>query len=163
MPARLKKRDVVNKTNHTPKSVLGQKSKCSYIELRSALARTAEIVRRNQQEGRYLCRYAFQFRDCKAPCDPLVICPTGKSVTAVDLPVSSPICKNIPLSPSGKSSLQIRASRPERGALAIVANVGAGRGGRKSVGRANVAAGRAFGLVSGSQRADERRFRLRYG
>jgi hypothetical protein len=41
-----------------------------------------------------------------------VICPSGSLLTGV----SSPLCKNISLHPSGKSSLQIRAIPPhERG------------------------------------------------
>ena len=56
----------------------------------------------------------------------LPVCPTGKSVK---LPVevnclSSPFAKNIPLSPSGKSSLQTRPSRPTEGRLAIVTDAG---------------------------------------
>jgi hypothetical protein len=50
--------------------------------------------------------------------------------------MSSPIAKNIPLSPSGKSVLSARAIPfRKRGALAIVTNVGTGCGGRGSVGR----------------------------
>jgi hypothetical protein len=51
--------------------------------------------------------------------------------------LSSPLCKNISLHPSGKSSLQIRAipSR-EEGRIMIVTNVGMGCGGRGSVLRA---------------------------
>jgi hypothetical protein len=51
--------------------------------------------------------------------------------------LSSPVSKNIPLSPSGKSSLQVRAipSR-EEGRIMIVTNVGMGCGGRGSVLRA---------------------------
>jgi hypothetical protein len=37
---------------------------------------------------------------------------------------SSPFAKNIPLSPSGKSSLQARPSRPTEGRLAIVTDAG---------------------------------------
>jgi hypothetical protein len=37
-----------------------------------------------------------------------LICPTGKSVRFAELPLSSPLAKNISLSPSGKSSLQAR-------------------------------------------------------
>jgi hypothetical protein len=47
-------------------------------------------------------------------------------------------------------------SRPGRGALAIVTNVGAGCGGRGSVGRVVVFAGRAF-VRERTQRADDRR------
>jgi hypothetical protein len=48
-------------------------------------------------------------------------CPTGKSVNLL----SSPLCKNISLHPSGKSSLQIRAipSR-EEGRIMIVTDAG---------------------------------------
>jgi hypothetical protein len=49
-----------------------------------------------------------------------LICPTGKSVACV----SSPLCKNIFLNPTGKSLLQLRPSRPKEGRLAIVTNVG---------------------------------------
>jgi hypothetical protein len=38
--------------------------------------------------------------------------------------LSSPICKNIPLSPSGKSNLQLPLSRPTEGRLAIVTDAG---------------------------------------
>jgi hypothetical protein len=38
----------------------------------------------------------------------LLICLTGKSVRFAELPLSSPLAKNISLSPSGKSSLQAR-------------------------------------------------------
>jgi len=48
--------------------------------------------------------------------------------------LSSPFAKNIPLNPSGKSKVQSRHPVPHRGALAIVTNVGAGCGGRGSVG-----------------------------
>jgi hypothetical protein len=46
--------------------------------------------------------------------------------------------KNIFLHPSGKSSLQIRVSRPSEGRFAIVTNVGMGCGGRGSVRRAGI-------------------------
>src|ERR1700694_4565041 len=53
----------------------------------------------------------------------LVICPSGGLLTGL----SSPLCKNISLHPSGKSSLQIRAipSHTE-GRIAIVTNAGWG-------------------------------------
>jgi len=62
-----------------------------------------------------------------------LICPTGGLANFV----SSGRTKNIPLSPSGKSSLQVRAipSR-EEGRIMIVTNVGMGCGGRGSVLRA---------------------------
>jgi hypothetical protein len=72
----------------------------------------------------------------------------------IDLPdgqiskfLSSPLCKNISLSPSGKSSLQVRAipSR-EEGRIMIVTNVGMGCGGRGSVLRAT---GLQGGLAKG--------------
>jgi hypothetical protein len=53
-----------------------------------------------------------------------------------------------------KSPLQLPPSRPERGALAIVTNVGAGCGGRGSVGRVVVLAGRAL-VREQTQRADD--------
>ena len=49
--------------------------------------------------------------------------------------LSSPSRKKISLNPSGKSKLKCPPSCPARGALAIVTNVGAGCGGRSSVGR----------------------------
>ena len=51
--------------------------------------------------------------------------------------MSSPPAKNFPLNPSGKSIVKSMPSCPERGALAIVTNVGTGRGGRGSVARAS--------------------------
>jgi hypothetical protein len=48
---------------------------------------------------------------------PQVICPSG-------IFVSSPLCKNISLHPSGKSSLQIRAVSPTEGRIAIVTDAG---------------------------------------
>jgi hypothetical protein len=50
--------------------------------------------------------------------------------------LSSPFRKNISLNPSGKSSLELRPILSRERALAIVTNVGAGCGGRGSVGRA---------------------------
>jgi hypothetical protein len=59
-----------------------------------------------------------------------VICPSGSFV-------SSPLCKNISLHPSGKSSLQLRAIPPhQKGRIAIVTDAGCGCGGRGSVLRA---------------------------
>jgi len=49
-----------------------------------------------------------------------LICPTGKSL----IWLSSPGGKNISLAPSGKSSLQLPPSHPERGALRNVINAG---------------------------------------
>ena len=64
-------------------------------------------------------------------CDFLdLICPSG-------IFVSSPLCKNISLHPSGKSSLHIRAIPPHhKGRIAIVTDAGCGCGGRGSVLRA---------------------------
>jgi hypothetical protein len=55
-----------------------------------------------------------------------LICPTGCQVDCV----SSPVCKNIPLSPSGKSSLQARPVPSHRGATRDRHGRGAGCGGR---------------------------------
>jgi hypothetical protein len=44
--------------------------------------------------------------------------PTGKSAANL----SSPFAKNIPLAPSGKSSLQATPSHPNEGRIAIVTN-----------------------------------------
>jgi hypothetical protein len=49
-----------------------------------------------------------------------VIFPSGDFLTGLSIP----LCKNISLNPSGKSSLQARAIPPHRGALAIVTNAG---------------------------------------
>ena len=68
----------------------------------------------------------------------MLVCPTGKSVKlaiAVNW-LSSPFAKNIPLSPSGKSSLQARPSHPARGAYRDRHERGMGCGGRGSVLRA---------------------------
>jgi hypothetical protein len=73
----------------------------------------------------------------------------------VMLPVQSRL-KNILLRGRPKSPLQLAPSRPGRGALAIVTNVGAGCGGRGSVGRVVVFAGRAL-VRERTQRADDRR------
>jgi len=72
-----------------------------------------------------------------------IFCPTGKSAICL----SSPVSKNISLSPSGKSSLQVRAipSR-EEGRIMIVTNVGMGCGGRGSVLRATGLQGGLHGL-----------------
>jgi hypothetical protein len=51
----------------------------------------------------------------------VLICPTGKSVVVF---LSSPLCKNISLNPSGKSSLELPPSCLEGGALANVINAG---------------------------------------
>jgi hypothetical protein len=54
------------------------------------------------------------------------VCPAGKSMKlAIEVNwLSSPFAKNIPLSPSGKSSLQSCPSRPTEGRLAIVTDAG---------------------------------------
>jgi hypothetical protein len=72
----------------------------------------------------------------------LVICPSGKKGLARQN-LSSPRCKKNLLRERPKSDLQIWLSRSERGALAIVTNVGMGCGGRGSAGRAEMVAGRA--------------------
>jgi hypothetical protein len=60
-----------------------------------------------------------------------------------DLPgLSSPHRKNISVFPKCKSGYMVGHPVPLRGALAIVTNVGAGCGGRDSVGRAMAVAGR---------------------
>jgi hypothetical protein len=58
-------------------------------------------------------------------------CPTGKSVDWL----SSPLRKNLMLSPSGKSSLQVRPIPSHRGAYPDRQRRGAGCGGRGSVRR----------------------------
>ena len=59
----------------------------------------------------------------------LVICPSG-------IFVSSPLCKNISLHPSGKSSLQIRGIPPHKRGVGHRHERGEGCGGRGSVRRA---------------------------
>jgi len=73
----------------------------------------------------------------------------------VMLPVQS-LPKKYSCSRSPQITATTRPSRPGRGALAIVTNVGAGRGGRGSVGRVVVFAGRAL-VRERTQRADDRR------
>ena len=65
-----------------------------------------------------------------------------------DLPSPVSARKNILLRARPKSPLQLRPSRPGRGALAIVTNVGAGCGGRGSVGRVSCSQG-GLRFVSG--------------
>jgi hypothetical protein len=55
--------------------------------------------------------------------------------------LSSPVRENISLRRLVETALLIPPSRPKRGALAIVTNVGAGCGGRGSVGRATESQG----------------------
>src|ERR1700704_832214 len=81
------------------------------------------------------------------------ICPTGKSANCP----SSPLCKNILLRHLVETDLLIPPSRPTRGALAIVTNVGMGCGGRGSVLRVKRLQGGFFESVSDTERADERR------
>jgi hypothetical protein len=82
-----------------------------------------------------------------------LICPTGGLLTGVSIP----LCKNISVFAYPKSLLELLSSRPTRGALAIVTNVGMGCGGRGSVGRAMGSQGGFFESVSDQQHADERR------
>ena len=67
-------------------------------------------------------------------------CLTGKSAKSP----SSRVRKNISLRRLVETALWIPPSRLERGALAIVTNVGVGCGGRSSVGRAKGIAGRVW-------------------
>jgi hypothetical protein len=81
-----------------------------------------------------------------------VICPSGGLLTGV----SSPVCKNISLHPSGKSSLQIRPIPPHQRGVGHRHERGEGCGGRGSVLRAMGSQGGFFGSVSDHRRADER-------
>jgi hypothetical protein len=81
----------------------------------------------------------------------VVICPTG----AYSKILSSPLCKNISLHPSGKSSLQIRAIPPHKRGVGHRHERGVGCGGRGSVLRATGLQGR-LRPVSDRQHADER-------
>jgi hypothetical protein len=83
----------------------------------------------------------------------LVICPTG-------IFVSSLLCKNISLHPSGKSSLQIRAIPSHK--RGVVTKRGVGCGGRDSVLHATGLQGGFFESVS-DQRARGREMLLAYG
>jgi hypothetical protein len=69
----------------------------------------------------------------------LLICPTGLPVIFL----SSPLAKNIPLSPSGKSHLELSASTPKEGRFMIVTNAGRDAVDAAASG-AKVIAGRAF-------------------
>jgi hypothetical protein len=66
-------------------------------------------------------------------------CPTGKSAKNL----STPLAKNIPLVPSGKSALPACAVPPGKGALRDRHERGLGCGGRGSVGRERSFAGRS--------------------
>jgi hypothetical protein len=82
-----------------------------------------------------------------------LICPSG----VISIFLSSPLCKNISLCSSGKSSLQIRAipSHTE-GRFAIVTDVGHGmRWTRQRFARDGIA-GQVERLVSDQEHADER-------
>jgi hypothetical protein len=61
-----------------------------------------------------------------------------------DLPRPDPVAKIYCFAPTPNHSYNSRHPVPPRGALAIVTNVGAGCGGRGSVGRVVVFAGRLF-------------------
>jgi hypothetical protein len=81
-----------------------------------------------------------------------VICPSGSLLTGV----SSPVCKNISVSIHPKSLLELFASRPTEGRIAIVTDAG-----RDAVDAAAFCARRdrragSFEFVSGQQHADER-------
>src|SRR5216683_1439122 len=81
-----------------------------------------------------------------------LICPTG----TLRKILSSPLCKNISLHPSGKSSLQIRAIPPhKRGVSRSSRTRGGMRWTRQRFARDGIA-GQVERLVSGQQRADER-------
>ena len=79
-----------------------------------------------------------------------MICPSGGLLKGVSIP----LCKNISLNPSGKSSLQARAIPPHRGALAIVTNAGkdavdaAASGARRDAGRVRRARERSNGELT---------------
>ncbi len=81
-----------------------------------------------------------------------VICPSGVFLTRVSIP----LCKNISLHPSGKSSLQLLPSHPTRGAYHDRHERGVECGGRGSVLRATGLQGRSMRFVSDRQHADER-------
>jgi hypothetical protein len=76
-----------------------------------------------------------------------VICPSGGLSTGV----SSPLCKNISLHPSGKSSLQIRAIPPHKRGVGHRHERGEGCGGRGSVLRATGSQGGSMRPVSDHQ------------
>ena len=73
-----------------------------------------------------------------------LICPSG-------IFVSSPLCKNISLHPSGKSSLQIRAIPPHKRGVGHRHERGEGCGGRGSVLRATGSQGGSMRPVSDHQ------------
>src|SRR6266480_7988191 len=81
-----------------------------------------------------------------------VICPSGVFWTRVSIP----LCKNISLHPSGKSSLQLLPSHPTRGAYHDRHERGVECGGRGSVLRATGLQGRSTRFVSDQRHADER-------
>src|SRR6266702_3595453 len=86
-------------------------------------------------------------------------CPTGKSLGRVALPLSNHFSisrRDIPVHPVGQiRGITSAVSSLNEGALAIVTNVGMGCGGRGSVGRASMIAGRF--AVSDLRAPDERR------
>jgi|GEM_PF-3323911 hypothetical protein len=111
---------------HSPRSTL-PKAEHDAKEQQSAME--ALLLDAEQREER--CTACGHERICSRRR--LVICPTGVLLKIL----SSPLCKNISLHPSGKSSLQIRAiPPPHKGRIAIVTDAGCGCGGRGSVLRA---------------------------
>jgi hypothetical protein len=96
----------------------------------------------------------ISIRDTSAICSRccVVICPSG----GLSAGVSSPVCKNISLHPSGKSSLQVRAIPPHKRGVGHRHERGVGCGGRGSVLRATGLQGGSMRPVSDQQHADER-------
>jgi hypothetical protein len=95
-------------------------------------------------------RTLHRVRDTREFASGAVICPSGSFV-------SSPVCKNISLHPSGKSSLQIRAIPPHRGAYRDRHGRGVRmRWTRQRFARDGIAGRVGERPVSDQQRADER-------
>jgi hypothetical protein len=81
-----------------------------------------------------------------------VICPSG----AFSILLSSPLCKNISLHPSGKSSLQVRAIPPHQRGVSRSSRTRDGVRWTRQRFACDGIAGRVERSVSGHRRADER-------
>src|SRR5450631_3513462 len=89
----------------------------------------------------------------RLPCEREVICPTGRPAKKL----SSPICKNISLHPSGKSSLQVRAIPPHQRGVSRSSRTRDGVRWTRQRFACDGIAGRVERLLSDHRHADERR------
>jgi hypothetical protein len=131
--------------------------KSSHLQVMLALARTADVVRRDRQVGRFPDGRSCRTRRKLAVSAPrverlsLLICPTGR----LSIRVSIPLCKNISVFDIPKSHLELFASRPARGAYRDRHGRWDGMRWTRQRFAREVIAGRVERLVSDQQHADE--------